>query len=210
MKLLRPILAAFGLASAAKSSEVGQSPHVNPDTAKICPYVVPAGYLEVLTDESRTIPWPLGHGLHVMLVHDLPNLVRNVTPAELSGMGLNLEQAKKRSIENLSKLFKSGEIKASRFNGPDGKPFILMGGHWATATCILLPDLHKFAATNLGAKELCVSIPHREAMLIFPKGDKAYRDTMRQMIREKESDGRKPLSFELFTLTAEGLAELKE
>lgn len=209
MKLLRSLFAAVGLVSTGKTAELSSPPNVQPDAAKVYPYVIPAAYLEGATG-VRTLSWPLGHGLHVSLIHDLDGLVRNVTPDELGGLGLSLEEAKKRATDNLSLLFKSGEIKASRFNGPGGKPFILVGGHWATATCILLPNLHKFAAPNLGAEELCVSIPHREAMLIFPKGDKAYRDTMRRMIREKESDGPKPLSFELFTLTAEGLAELKD
>lgn len=209
MKPFLSLLAAVGLASPAKTAEIGHPPEVKPDVAKVYPYVIPADYLAG-SSGTRTLSWPLGHELHVALVHDLDGLVRNVTPEELVGLGLSLDEAKKRAVDNLSALFKSGEIKASRFNGPDGKPFILVGGHWATATCILLPNLHKFAAPNLGTEELCVSIPHREAMLIFPKGDKAYRDLMRRMIREKESDGRKPLSFELFTLTTEGLAELKD
>lgn len=210
MKPLLALLAALGLSSTANSSEAGGSPAVVLNAAKIYPYVIPASYLEAPTGTPQTISWPLGHGLHVALVHDLGGLVRNVTHEELANLGLNLEEAERRSVENLSLLFKSGDIKASRFNGPDGKPFILMGGHWATATCILLPNLHGFAAKNLGSEDLCVCIPHREALLIFAKRDKAYRDLMRQMIREKETDGRKPLSFELFSLTSNGLTELKE
>ena len=209
--LLTTMLAALGLAATTtKSSAVDLPSDVKADASKIYPYVVPAAYLEVGGTKSQTIAWPLGHGLHVALVHDLDGIVRNVTPNDLASLGLSFEEAKKRSLGNLSTLFKSGDIKASRFNGPGGNPFILMGGHWATATCILLPDLHKFAASNIGSDELCVSIPHRDALLIFAKGDKAYRDLMRKMIREKENDGRKPLSFELFNLTSTGLTELKD
>ena len=95
-------------------------------------------------------------------------------------------------------------------NGPQSKPFILFGGHWAAATCILLPKLRVLAGTSLGTAELCVSVPHREAMLIFPRGDRAYREAMRAMIREKEGNGTKPLTFEFFTLGENGPVPFNE
>jgi hypothetical protein len=41
-------------------------------------------------------------------------------------------------------------------------------------------------------------------MLIFPKGTRRARDAMRALICQNESDGAKPLTFELFELTADG------
>lgn len=72
------------------------------------------------------------------------------------------------------------------------------------ATAILLPRLRDLVAGQVGSREICASIPHREAMLLFAKGDRAHRDEMRALVREKESDGRKPLTFELFELTDAG------
>jgi hypothetical protein len=44
-------------------------------------------------------------------------------------------------------------------------------------------------------------------MLVFPKGDAPYRQAMRALIREKESDEPKPLTFKLFGLTEVGPVE---
>ena len=178
--------------------------------SKILPYVVPAVYLDYQREDAKPLTWPLGHGLHVVLVHELDGLVGNVLPEELTALGLTIEQAKKKALENLESLAKSGLIGQQRFNGPDQKPFVLFGGHWAAATCILLPSLRQMGVKNVGSAEICVCIPHREALLMFPKGDKAYRGVMLKMIKERESDGRKPLTFDLFELTASGVIELKE
>lgn len=172
---------------------------------------MPAVYLDYQRDDAKPLTWPLGHGLHVVLVHDLDGVVGNVMPEELSRLGVTIEEAKKRAVVNLAALVQSGAIQQRRFErGPGQKPFVLFGGHWAAATCILLPGLRQTGIKNVGSEEVCVCIPHREALLMFPKGDKAYRDAMRTMIRERENDGRKPLAFELFELTASGINEVKE
>jgi len=44
----------------------------------------------------------------------------------------------------------------------------------------------------------------------FQKGDKQYRDSMLKMIKERESDGRKPLTFQLFELSGSEIKELKK
>jgi hypothetical protein len=204
--MIRKILSLFSISVALPSAQ----PAPRTDVSKIYPYVVPAAYLEFQREDAKPLTWPLGHGLHVILVQDLDGLVGNVMPEELGALGLTLEQAKKKAFENLESLAKSGAIGQQRFNGPNQKPFVLFGGHWAAATCILLPGLWQMGVKNVGSDEICVCIPHREALLMFPKGDKEYRDAMRKMIKEHESDGRKPLTFELFELTSNGIKELKE
>ncbi len=89
--------------------------------------------------------------------------------------------------------------------GPNGTPFVLWSGHWLTASCIRHPGLYRFGSKYLKEQTFCVSIPQREAMLLFPLGTRADRDAMRSMIRETESDARKPVTWELFTLSAAGL-----
>lgn len=63
---------------------------------------------------------------------------------------------------------------------------------------------------RIGTADLCASIPHRDAMLLFARGDGAYRDAMRALVREEEGDGRKPLTFELFTRTEAGVQPFVE
>lgn len=207
--MIRKLLSLLAVGSIAAAQS--EPPAVKPDPAKIYPYVVPSGYFDAAGGNSRSVSWPLGHGLHIALVHDLGGLVRNVLPDELSALGMSAEEAKARAIRNLESLAMSGAIGQRRFDaGPEKRPFVLFGGHWAAATCILLPELRQMGVKTVGAEELCVCIPHREALLMFSKGDRAYRDAMRRMIRQKESDGRKMLSFELFELTPSGLTEQKD
>lgn len=206
--MLRKLLSLFAAGSAAAAEPAPLD--VKPDASKIYPYVVPAGYFDAAGDRAKSVAWPLGHGLYVALVYDLSGLVRNVLPEDLSTLGMTSDQAKKKAVDNLQVLAMSGAIGQQKFTCPNQKPFVLFGGHWAAAACILLPGLRQMGAKNIGSEEVCVCIPHREALLMFAKGDKEYREAVRKVIKELESDGRKPLTFELFELTATGVTELKE
>ena len=178
---------------------------------KIYPYVVPDAYLQYQPTHPQGVSKSLGHGLSVVLVQDLDGLVGDVKNKDLSAMNLTVEQAYNTAVGNLEVLAKSGKIDIQFFpNGPQGKPFMLFGGHWSAATCILLPKLKEMAANNLGTADVCICVPHREAMIMFQKGDRTYRDAMRAMIKEKESDGSKPLTYELFTFGNSGVVPFQE
>lgn len=157
----------------------------------LLPYVVPEGYLRYGDQASRTFARPLGHGLYVTLVFDVGGMVRNVTGEDLERLRLTGDRAHARALRNLEKLAKAGGIEMASFQGPHGKPFVLVGGTWAAAA-LLLPGLRDVAAKRIGTVDVCASIPHRDAMLLFAKGDRRYRDTMRALVREKEGDGTKP------------------
>ena len=174
------------------------------------PYVVPASYLPASDSTSRELARPLGHELYVMLVFDLHGAVRNAIAKDLARLGLTAEKAHERALQNLEKLLQDEKIQMAVFHGPMGKPFVLVGGSWAAATSLLVPGLRDLVAERLATKEICASIPHREALLLFAKGDRAYRDQMRALVREKESDGTKPLTFGLFELTDAGVKPLDE
>jgi hypothetical protein len=204
--MLRKLAGLFAMSSAIAAQPTAP-PDLPSDSSKIYPYVVPGSYFDTV-DRSKSVTTPLGHGLEIALVNDFNGLVRNIRPEELPSLGLTQEQAKKKALENLEALSRSGAIGQRRFVGPDQKPFVLFGGHWATATCILLPTLRELGIKNVGSDEICVSIPNREALLMFPRGDQAYRDTMVNMIKERESDNRKPLTFRLFELTSNGIKEV--
>jgi hypothetical protein len=67
--------------------------------------------------------------------------------------------------------------------------------------------LYDLASKQLGTTDILVSVPHRDAMLVFPRGDATYRLAMQALIRAKESDEAKPLTFKLFGLTQGGPVE---
>jgi len=192
---------------ARRMMKVGPEPTVE----RLYPYVVPEEYLMHQQTEPGGIVRPLGHGLHVGLVFDLEGLVESLRAEGLGRLDLTPEQAHARAIENLELLAQEQAVKMALFpNGPSGKPFVLVGGHWAAATSILLPKLRQLVEGPLGSRDILISIPHREAMLVFPYGDRTHRNALRALVREKESDARKPLTFELFTLTGHGVEPFEE
>lgn len=182
-----------------------------PDLEQLYPYVIPEEYLEYIETRPDGIVRPLAHRLHVGLVFDLTSAVESLNAKELARLGITPEQAHTRAIENLKALAKAQAIKMAVFSGGETKkPFVLVAGHWASATAILLPKLKQLLEGPLGSNEILASIPHRDAMLLFAKGTRADRDEFRAMIKEKEGDGVKPLTFELFRLTDSGVEEFEE
>ncbi len=180
------------------------------ELANIYPYVVPEDYIESIPSEDRkALSWSLGNGIYVMLITHQNNTATNLTIDKLAKFQIKPEDAKKIAIDNLEKLAESGHIKQMAFNGPSGKPFILMGGHWAAATAILLPSLKLMGTKITGATEVLVSIPHREALLLFGNYSDEYVDQMKDMIRTKESGNPRPLTFELFRLRNDELSTYK-
>jgi hypothetical protein len=133
------------------------------------------------------------------LVEELSGMVKSMTAQNLQKMHLTAEQLRTQALENLEHALTSGRIGSTEFpKGPRDKPFLVIGGHWAASACCILPLMPGLARQKLGSQEVCFSVPHTEALLLFPKGDRAYRDEMRAVIREQESDGRKRLTWELF------------
>jgi hypothetical protein len=145
-----------------------------------------------------------------MLVHDLDGLCRNVFPEELAESRVSPAEAHERALNNLSALAQGTGIQKSLFHGPGGTQFVLWSGHWLTASCVRLPGLYSFATKALKADTLCVSIPQREAMLLFPLGTREERDQMRALIQEQEAKARKHVTWELFTLSPMGLHPFDE
>ena len=107
---------------------------------QLYPYVIPEEYLKHQHTEPRGIVKPLGHRLHVGLVFDLKGLVESLNVDGLRRLGMTPDQAHACAIKNLQALAKAQQIKMAVYPaGPSGKPFVLVGGHWAAATAILLP-----------------------------------------------------------------------
>lgn len=204
--MLKRLHALFTGATAIAQDAPEVTQPIQPDAELIYPYVVPQGYLRHGVPQPDGITRPLGHGLHIALVHDLNGMVRNVLPEDLKTVGLTAAQAQKKADQNLGRLITTGKVGSTVFpNGPGSKPFALFGGHWAAATSITWTGLYDAMQRALGTEDLLVCIPHRETMLVFPIGPEDYIEAVKAMIREKESNGRKPLTMELFRLTKAGL-----
>ncbi len=172
----------------------------------IYPYIISKDYPS--PDSTSGIAYSIGHELKATLVRETGDLVTNISKQEIDEMKLSVNQAWLLAIENLKTKFRNGDINAAIFNGPRDKPFLLIGGHWLAASIILLPNLYEWAQQNFNTDTLCASIPHRAALLIFEKVDTGYLTDMIKMIKEKESNEPKQLSFGLFELTSNGISVL--
>ena len=58
---------------------------------------------------------------------------------------------------------------------------------------------------HFGTDTVYTSIPHRDAMLVFPQCAGGKLQAYRDMIAEHESDGEKPLTFTLFEVSPNGV-----
>lgn len=166
------------------------------DTHSLYPYVVPKEYLFNQNPPVKS----LGHDTYEVLVTEAKSLIKNVTAQDLQSLGLTAGQAQRLALENLENVFKAGAIKAQLLpRGPMGKPFIIVGGHWAAAAVPLLPRFPDFAARTLGVAEVFLSIPHQGIVMVFPKGDETYGREVRVFVKQNEGRDRKPITFGLFT-----------
>lgn len=169
---------------------------VKKEINSIYPYIITDAYPK----EQTLFVDTLGHSLYVTLVYDEKGLVRNVTPKELEESGLTISQLKDSAISNLTKAVKSQQVKMILYKTNDSIPFVLFTESWLSASCILLPDLEEKLSQHLGTESLFVCMPHRDAMLVFPKLDQEQKLKAQQFVKEKESDAVKPLSFNFFEI----------
>lgn len=170
------------------------------------PLLVPTSWFQ----EMAGFRGEFGHGIEMTLVEARPDCVRSVTSQNVDDLG-GEDVAFRTAIENLEGIAQRREVGMRLYpQGPGDQPFLLFGGHWAAATCLLLPGLHPLAARALGTEKICASIPHRSVMILFPEGDLASRTAMKALIAEKESHKERPLTLELFRVGAEGVSEFRE
>ena len=166
-------------------------------TESLYPYIVPKAYLQYQRPED--FARSLGHDVYVVLMKELRGVAGNVTANELSSLKLSADEAYAIALGNLEKLFKGGIIKAQKFpDGPSGKPFIVIAGHWDAAAVPLLDRFADFAKKNIGQEEVWLSIPRQGISLVFPAGDTTHDSAVRGFIREHEGNEGKPITFELF------------
>jgi hypothetical protein len=178
--------------------ERGQKQGKSIDPSRVYPYLVPAAYLENRKSDAP-MPRALGHGVYLAFAEDFDGAARIHFPEDVASLGepqTVIELARR----NLARAAGEQKVTIRGFDGPRKLPVMVFGREWLAASCLLLPNLHAFAARFLGDGPMCASIPHRDAMLVFRQGDAAYRDEMRAFIAANEADGRKPLTSGLFAI----------
>ncbi len=178
--------------------------------SRIYPLVVPADYVDPQLRDAEDHVLSLGHGVDVVLAEDRDGATKYLELEELQAAGLDASAAHHLALENLIQLAKQGELTAELYQTPAGRPFMVWHSHWLAASCIRIPYLHALARKRFGGEQMGVSIPHQAAMLVFPLGDRAAREEMRALIRDNESDARNLITFELFSLTADGISAFFE
>lgn len=171
------------------------------DLSNVFPYIITQDYLiEGIKEETVLIDTLIENELYLTLVKDLNGLVENIKISDLKQQNISIELATDSAHANLDRMFKEQKIKATLFDGPNDIPFILFSEHWLSSASLYWTNLYSFANKNLKADTFYVSIPQRDAMIIFPKCNNKELLDFKAMIKEKESDASKLLTWEIFQL----------
>lgn len=162
----------------------------------------------LLNPEWGAVCPAIGHGLIVQL-YDGDSAVG---PERLREANLAADEAHQIAIENLGRFAdESPDLSIQVLGNPgDAVHFLLYSDHPHASACLLLPDLYEHAAEELKETDLLACVPQRESLVVFPKRDRAYRESIVRKLREIEADAVHPLTFELFSLSATGLAPFSE
>jgi len=177
----------------------------------VYPYIITKDYLiDGIKEETVFFDTIIDNELYLTLVKDLNGLVENVKSSDLRKGNITNQQAIDSAKKNLDRMLKEEKIKATLFNGPNDIKFILFSDHWLSAASLYRSNLYTFASKNLKADTFYVSIPQRDAMIIFPKCNDNELSDFKTMIKEKESDARKLLTWEIFQLDKNGLTRINK
>ena len=181
------------------------------DPANLYPYLLPG----LFNAEQERIAVLVGHGVYAVLFedHETENGIVHamVTPRVLSAAGLSADEAHRIALENLERFAESDQLSAQML-GNVGDPFhfLLYSDHPRAAACLRLPGLYDDARELLETDEIVACAAQREALIVAPKRDRVYREALVVKLREIESDTQRPISFELFELTPDGVRPFVE
>jgi hypothetical protein len=169
----------------------------------------------LISPEQEEIVFPVGHGVYAVLFEDHETeggIVHSILmPDALRQAGLDVAEAHRIALENLER-FATGDQMATQMFGQPGDEwnFLLFSQHARAAACLRLPGLYNTCRHFLETEEICACVPQRESLVILPKRDRAYRTALVARLREIEAGARRPISFELFELTPDGVVPFVE
>lgn len=96
------------------------------------------------------------------------SLVTNIRDQDLKATNSTANAAYPQAYANLEGLLKSNQIQMSGFpKGPNEAPFMVIGGHWCSAACILLPGIYEMGKKTLRSERVVAFIPHRDVYCYF-------------------------------------------
>jgi hypothetical protein len=180
----------------------------------VYPYLVPG----LFNPDWESITISIGHGIRATLFEDHEAnggiVHKTISPEQLRDAGLTAEEGHRVALENLAH-FASGNspwhLAMKMIGNPgDAVNFMLLSDHPRAAACLRLPDLYNWTSRLLETSEVCACAPQRESLVILPMRDRTYRESIVGKIRQIEANARRPISFELFQLTPEGVREFHE
>jgi hypothetical protein len=181
---------------------------------KVYPYLVPG----LLNPDWEKITIPIGHGVYAMLFEDHEEehgiVHSTVIPEALEAAGLTAAEAQRLALSNLERFAASedGWRPSMKMIGQPGDPFhfILISDHPRAAAFLRLRSLYEQASRLLESAEICACVPQRESLIILPKRDRSYREKLVARLRKIEADARRPITFELFEVSREGVRPFVE
>jgi len=184
----------------------------------IYPYVVPMSYFDVplvagglRSLDDFGIVRPVGHNVASVIVRVSDGLLKNVHRDGLAQLGMDVAEAERTALHNLSTLVTDGKsFKRQITKTPSGFHYIAWVGDWLTASCILWPGLYEWARKLLETEDVIVSIPQRQLMFVCSRGDKAFRGVMREYLQGVVKGMDKTISAEFFTLGPAGVSAFHE
>ena len=165
-----------------------------PDPAQLYPRLITGAA------DSAGLVRPLGNGLAVALVADQDGVLKEIKAADLKKMDLTPALAHRRALDNLSAYFRAGKMKIDRLEGPRDAPYIMCSSYWLCSSLLLYSELADWAGEILGSEDLLLSVPHRDALIVFRQGKKTDPAAWKKFIAEKEAGAPDPLTPELFEL----------
>lgn len=188
------------------------------NASNLFPYVVPKAYFRVPmrgkkqpTLDKWGVVEPIGPDLFRMLIDVSEGTVRNVHEEDLGEIGLSVKKAQAKALDNLRAVVEDEkEIQRQMMTSEDGLGQIVWMGHWLTASCVVLPELHEWASGHLKTDKILVSVPQQQFMFMFSVGDADFRKQMRRYIKKVVDGMDKLITFDLFVLTKRGLKPYEE
>jgi hypothetical protein len=145
-----------------------------------------------------------------MIVEDLDGICGNVMPDVARASGLSNDDLYRTARENLRTLIQTRVIPFGVHAGPRELPFVVCGGHWLSASCVLLDDLFAKMSGALQSESLLASVPVRESLLVFRDVDAGYRQQMHELIDGAEAGQRKQITRRFFRLGPDGLSAAED
>jgi hypothetical protein len=184
------------------------------ELSNVYPYLVPG----LFNPDWESITIPVGHGVYATLFEDHESdggiVHATVAPDAILAAGLTPDEIHRIALENLEQ-FATGESQWGLSMKMIGRPgdavnFLLISDHPPAAACLRLRSLYAQASQLLQSTEVCACAPQRESLVVLPKRDRDYREMIVGKLREIEADARRPISFELFELSGEGIRPFSE